>query len=140
MIKNGTMNSLLQDLRFGLRMLRNRPAFAAVAMVTLALGIGASTVVFSILHTLFQRPASVPHGEQLVSAQLKRRMISPAEYAFHREHDTSFSGLTAEWPTSHIYLGSAENPKMLLAARVTANYFDVLQVHPAMGRFFVSEE
>jgi predicted permease len=134
------MNALLQDLRYGIRVLRGAPAFTALAVFTLALGIGASTVVFSILNTLYQRPPAVHEGERLVLAELKHRGISPAEYAFHRDHSTSFAGLAAEWPTSHTYLGGSGNPRMLLAAIVTANYFNVLEVRPARGRFFVPEE
>ncbi len=134
------MNTLLQDLRYGLRMLRKSPGFAAVAILTLALGIGANTVVFSILNTLYRRPAPVPGAEQLVLAQLKHRGISPAEYFFHRDHNSSFSGLAAEWPTSHAYFGSSGNPRMLLTAIISANYFNVLEIHPALGRFFVPDD
>jgi putative ABC transport system permease protein len=131
---------ILQDVSYGLRILRKSPAFTAVAVLTLALGIGANTVVLSILNTLYRRPASVPEAEQLVLAQLKHRGISPAEYSFHRDHNRSFSGLAAEWPTSHTYFGSSGDPRMMMTAIVSANYFNVLEIQPALGRFFAPEE
>jgi predicted permease len=134
------MSTLFQDVRYGLRMLRKSPAFTAIATLTLALGIGANTVVFSILNTLFFRPAPVHNPDELVVSSENRRGISPAEYFFDREHSNSFSGVAAQYVTAHTYMSSKGDPKMVLGAIVSANYFDVLGIKPFLGRYFVPDE
>jgi macrolide transport system ATP-binding/permease protein len=134
------METLLQDVRYGLRVLRSAPGFTAIATLILALGIGANTVVFSILNTLFFRPAPVGHALKLVVSSETRRGISPAEYSFDREHNHSFSGLAAEYVTAHTFLAGAGEPRMVLGALVSANYFDLLEMKPFLGRYFVAEE
>jgi putative ABC transport system permease protein len=134
------MGTILQDIRYGWRMLRKSPVFTAIAVLTLGMGIGATTIVLSILDALYLRAPAVPGGEQLVIAEPAHRGISPAEYFFHRDRTTAFSALAVEWPTEHAYLGSTENPRMLLGSFVSANFFDVLKLRPQLGRFFVPNE
>jgi predicted permease len=134
------MSTLIQDVRYGLRMLRKSPGFTAIAALTLALGIGANTVVFSVLNTLFFRPAPVCNPNELVVSGENRRGISPAEYFFDREHNNSFSSVAAQYVTAHTYMVSEGETKMVLGAIVSANYFEVLGIKPFLGRYFVPDE
>jgi len=134
------MATLFQDIRYGLRVLRGAPGFTVIATLTLALGMGANTVVFSILNTLFFRPAPVRNPGELVVSGGMKRSISPAEYFFDRDHNQSFSGMAAEWATEHTYLAGAGEPKIVLGAMVSANYFDLLGIRPFLGRYFLPEE
>ncbi len=89
------METLYQDIRYGLRMLRKSPAFTAVAVLTLALGMGATTVVFSILNMLYRRAASVQRPGELVVSAGHRRGISLPEYLYYRAQNKPFTGLAA---------------------------------------------
>jgi predicted permease len=131
------MQAVIQDLRYGIRMLRRSPTFAAVAVTTLALGMGANTVVFSILNSLYWQTAPVRKPNELVASQGTHRGASFPEYQFYRDHNTSFDGLAAEYPTAHAYLQTRDDSEIVLSAIVSANYFDLLGVKPLLGRFFV---
>ena len=131
------MPSVVQDFRYGLRRLRAAPAFTAMAVATLALGIGATTVVFSILNALYLQTAPVRSPNELVMSQGTHRGISLPEYRYYRDNNTSFAGLAAEYPTAHTYLQGTHDSEMVLSAIVSANYFDLLGVKPFLGRFFV---
>ena len=140
------VTTLLQDLRYGLRMLVRSPGFALVGVATLALGIGANTAIFSIVNALLLRPLPYPEAQQLVMVwQDLRARGGPAQ-----EWDTPgnvadwkasglFAGLTAiqGWQASLTGGGEAEP---LLGEQVTYEYFDVLGVHPALGRSFQASE
>jgi macrolide transport system ATP-binding/permease protein len=134
------MKTLLQDVRYGLRMLPKAPGFAAITVLTLALGMGVNTVVLSILNTLFLRPAPVSNPGKLVMTEDIRRGISPSEYFFQRDHSHTFSSLVAEYVTAHMFLVSGSDSKMVLGAIVSSNYFDLLGKKPLLGRYFVKEE
>ena len=131
------MYSLLHDLRYALRTLRKSPSFTVVAVLTLALGLGANTVVFSILNALYLRTAPVPKPAELVLSAGTHRGVSLPEYRYYRDHNSSFAGLAAEYPTAHAYLQSADDSEIVLSAIVSANYFDLLGVKPFLGRLFV---
>ena len=127
----------LHDIRYALRQLNKSPGFTVTAVLTLALGIGANTVVFSILNALYLQAAPVHRPGELVMSQGTHRGISLPEYRYYRDHNASFSGLAAEYPTAHTYLQGADDSEMVLSAIVSANYFDLLGVKPFLGRFFV---
>ena len=97
----GTLvESLLQDLRYALRLLRKSPAFTAVAVVTLALGIGANAVVFSVLNALILRPLNVPHSQDLFMIEREVRNSSTPQQSYPdyvdlRDRNRSFDGLMA---------------------------------------------
>jgi predicted permease len=130
----------LHDIRYALRQLIKSPGFTITAVVTLALGIGARTVVFSILNALYLQSAPVRSPDELVVSQGVHRGVSPPEYRYYRENNTSFSGIAAEYPTAHTYLQGADDSEMVLSAIVSANYFDLLGVKPFQGRFFAPDD
>ncbi|HZP22328.1 MAG TPA: ABC transporter permease [Terriglobales bacterium] len=129
-----------QDLRYGFRVLRSSPAFTAVAVLTLALGVGANTVVFSILNALFLRTAPVHNPGELVMSTGTHRGVSLPEYRYYRDNNRSFAGLAAEYPTAHAYLQTKDDSEIVLGAIVTANYFDLLGVKPFLGRLFIAAD
>ena len=138
------MTTLLQDLRFGLRMLAKKPGFTAVAVLTLALGIGANTAIFSLLDALLLRDLPVQHPERLVELSVVRRGDKIwFSYPMFREIERGqkvFSGLigwTIGWP------GNVELHGELFQATlrsVTANYFSVLGATPLLGRLITPDD
>ena len=131
------MTTLLHDLRFALRQLRKSPGFTIAAVLTLALGIGANAVVFSLLNELVLRPLNVPSGQNLY--QIERTKGEPSEsypdYVDLRDRNRSFDGLIAyEISTAGLDSDGKTAPIWLYTA--SGNYFDVLGVQPYLGRFF----
>ena len=137
----GTLvESLLQDLRYALRLLRKSPAFTAVAVVTLALGIGANAVVFSVLNALILRPLNVPHSQDLLMVEREVRkentpQQSYPDYLDLRDRNRSFDGLIA-YTLLPASLNITGNASSIWLYEATGNYFDVLGVQPYLGRFF----
>lgn len=135
------MDKLFQDLRYGLRMLAKTPGFTAVAVLTLALGIGANAVVFSIVNALFLRPLPVEHSRELVGVVAEGQdSLSISSYSYLSDHNTTFSTLAAHYSTAPIYLVSDQGSQPVEGASVSANYFSVLALQPVLGRFFRPEE
>jgi putative ABC transport system permease protein len=138
------MNSLLQDLRFGLRTLLKSPAFTLVAVLALALGIGANTTIFSVVNSVLLRPLKYPNPEQLV---LIRDMPPPSnetpadypEYLDWREQAQIFEHLAAYFNTTYTLTGRGD-PQQLSGARISTNTLPALGVNPILGRGFLSEE
>jgi predicted permease len=139
-------DELVQDLRFGFRMLLKNPAFALVAISTLALGIGANTAVFSFVNALLLRPlAGVAEPDRLVQVrrQYKDRANSSdasyPDYQDYRAANTVTSGLAVVSVTAfHVSTGNAT--ERVDGELVSANYFDVLGLHPAAGRLFTDAD
>ena len=139
------MHGFFQDLRGGVRMLVQQRAFTVVAVLTLGLGIGANTAVFSVANTLLFRPLPVREPDRLVSVFAAHvggqayDIVSFPDYRDLRERSTAFSGLAAQcfWAVSLRQQGAA---KVVMAQTVSWNYFDVLGVRPALGRTFRPEE
>jgi putative ABC transport system permease protein len=140
------LNDLAQDLRYGLRMLAKSPGFTAVAVLTLALGIGANTTIFSLADALLFRPFPVREPARLVA--LTRQKVEPPEYysSFSypdyqdlREQAKTLSGLAA---SSSIVVSMTMNGEAtrIVGEIVSGNYFSVLGVSPAFGRAFLPEE
>ncbi len=131
-----------QDAVFALRQLRKAPAFALIAVLTLALGIGATTAIFSLLHAVVLRPLPFPHPDRIV--QLWRtehgddRSVAAASFLGFREA-RSFSRLAAAWTASFNLTGDGP-PERILGDRVSAGYFDVFGVRPELGRVFTEAE
>ncbi|MDT7605463.1 MAG: hypothetical protein QOF61_3460, partial [Acidobacteriota bacterium] len=141
------MGTMLQDLRFGWRMLRRQPGFALVAIVTLALGIGANTAIFSVVDAVLLRPLPYPQPERLVMlwTSMKPQGVSLSgsampDYREWRDQSKSFEGLSGFYYKDYNLAGAGLEPERAQGARVTANLFDVLGVHPIAGRNFLPEE
>lgn len=137
------MGSLIQDLRYSLRTLRKNPGFTAVTVLTLALGIGVNTAIFSMLNGWLLRPLPVHAPEQIVvlafSQQHGGSNFSYADFHDFREQSEEFPGLFA-YGLSVAGLSSNGNPKEFAYSSVTGNYFSALGVKPALGRFFLPGE
>jgi len=132
------IENLVRDIRFALRMLRKSPGFTAVAVATLALGIGANSVVFGILNALILRPLNVPQAESLYGIERgndKAVNHSYPDYLDLRDRNRSFEDLAAYNVTS-VGLDTGNNPSAAWILETTGNYFDALGIHPYLGRFF----
>ena len=143
------MEPLLQDIRYGIRMLRKAPAFTVVAVLTLALGIGANTAIFTVVNALLLKMLPVSHPEQLVvvgdpnfpnsrsNGTPRTDIFSYPLYKELRDHNSVFSGLSAAASDHHIDLdaGQGESSAERISGRmVSGNYFTVLGLQPAAGR------
>lgn len=137
---------LLQDVRLGLRMLRKNFGFTALAVLALALGIGANTAVFSVASAFLRKPVSFPQADRLVMVvslapeqTLGWSQVSPANYLDWKNQNHSFEEMTA-WQWDGWNITGNGDPEKLAGARVASNFFDTLGVMPAMGRPFRPEE
>ncbi|HEV2618265.1 MAG TPA: ABC transporter permease, partial [Candidatus Acidoferrales bacterium] len=140
------MNALLQDIRYALRTLSRAPGFAAVAVLTLALGIGANTAIFTFIDALYLKPLPVTHAEQLmhIYAAVPSRSydegFSDPEFELLREHASSFSSIAAETQIAQLHVVAPGGTAEVRGAFVSANYFDLLGIQPRLGRAFLSGE
>jgi predicted permease len=137
-LSNTFIESLIQDVRFCLRVLRKSPGFAIAAVLTLALAIGANAVVFAVLNALILRPLNVPHAESLYTIERgadKDQSTSYPDYLDLRDRNRSFDGLTA-YTLAPVGLDTGKNPSQAWSYEVTGNYFDALGIQPFVGRFF----
>ena len=139
------MEKLLQDIRFGLRQLLKKPGFAALAIISMALGIGANTSIFSLVDTVLLRPLAVQEPSQLVELYGTTHngqdwsLQSYPNYKDYRDRNTVFSGLFVyRVVVSSLTVNNASN--RVWGYLVSGNYFDVLGVKPALGRAFLPEE
>jgi putative ABC transport system permease protein len=140
------MTTFFQDLRYGLRMLGKNPGFTVVAVLTLALGIGANTAIFSVVNGLFLHPQGIPDPNQLVALRvkydklgLKNINVSVPDFAQVRDDKDFFSSAAIE-STSDFNYAAGEWPQRLLGAQVTWQWFDVFHARPMLGRTFTAEE
>jgi len=140
------MSGLFQDLRYGIRMLAKNPGFTAIAVVTLALGIGANSTIFSwISSTLLDPIPGVTDTSEMVSLMRGERSESPSppfsylDYMDLRDRNRSFSALLA-YHDEFMALTGTGKPQRIYGALASANYFDVLGVRPILGRGFLPAE
>jgi putative ABC transport system permease protein len=139
------METLFQDLRYGVRMLLKQPGFTAVAVVALALGIGANTAIFSVVNAILLRPFNYKDSERLVQINHNypkldlKASVSASGYTHYREHGESFEEVAAGtgWPVN---LTDAGEPERLQGMAVTHTFFPTLGVEAARGRVFSPEE
>lgn len=141
------LQDLVHDLRFGLRMLRKSPAFTIVAVLTLALGIGANTAIFSAVNAVLLRPLPYRDSAHLVwptlqfpKADMHRSFVPHPMYFAWRDWNDVFSGIAATHFISEFTLTGAGLPQRIPGMSVSANFFSVLGVEPERGRGFTSEE
>jgi predicted permease len=132
---------MLRDLKLAIRQLIKSPGFALTAIVTLALGIGANAVVFSVLNALVLRPVNVPHGEELYTIQ---RMQFPSQsypdYIDLRDKNRSFASVVAYEIIGPVGVDSGGNPSTEWPYLASGNYFDAMQMQPYLGRFYHADD
>lgn len=137
------MTTLLQDLKYGLRMLAENPGFTAVAVVTLALGIGANTAIFSMVNSVLLRPLPYPHSERITIVGQEWMGgggdFSPADFLDVRAQNHSFEQMAATRELN-FNLVSGDRPERVIGDFVTTNLFSLLGVEPMLGRGFVPED
>jgi putative ABC transport system permease protein len=142
------MDSLLKDVRYAMRSLLRRPGFTAIAIITLALGIGANTAIFSVVHGVLIQPLPYPEPDRLVALRQSNltttpaqpdAQVSPGNFLEWQRQSTSFSDLAAYRTVSYNLTGDG-NPERLLAGRVSVGLFKLLGAQPLAGRDFVAEE
>ena len=140
------VETLWQDLRFGLRTLRKSPGFTMVAVFTLALGIGANTAMFTVVNGILLKPLPYPQPDRLV--MLWERPLSdgtlgtvaPANFFDWREQNHSFDKMAAMDSYPDFILNGSGEPRRLTGAAVSSDFFSLLGVHMALGRDFLPEE
>ena len=139
------MDTLLHDLRHALRQLLKHPGFAAAAVGTIALGLGANTAIFSVVNAVLLRPLTYPQPDQLVIVWERNRaaaqatnVVNPGNYLDWRDRTTSFTDLAAITWSSMTFTGDA--PEIVQGRSVTPNFVRVLGTSPALGRFFTPAE
>ena len=140
------MDSLLRDLKFSARALLKRPALTIIAIVTLAIGIGANSAIFSFVNALLLKPLPFPDPERVValwdkvpSRGVERNEVTVANYLDWRAQNKTFEqlGLYRWWSTN---LTGSDSPERVQGFQVTPNFLDIVGVKPLMGRNFSAEE
>ena len=138
--------SIAKDLQIGLRMMARKPAFTLLAVLTLALGIGANTAIFSVIHGTLLRPLPYPDSERLVQVwnkyplmNLPRASVSIPDYLDRREDVDAFEE-SALYTFRNFNLASDGPPELVTGLRATASLFSLLQVRPAVGSAYTEEQ
>jgi len=140
------MSTLVQDLRYGSRMLAKKPGFTLIAVLTLALGIGATTAIFTIVNAVLLRPLPYPDADRLVyvGQQYRSGLAGSGEpkFMFWRENTGSFESLAAysSFGGADGNLAGGAEPEYVRGLRVSEDFFRVLGVYPVSGRAFTNEE
>ena len=136
----------MNDLRYALRSLLKQPGFAAVVVVTLALGIGASTAIFSVVNAVLLRPLPFAHADRLEvvwgnyrALNIERLPAKAAEYEDYTEQTEVFDAVAA-YANHSFNVTTGSEPERIRGAYVSANLFSVLEAQPSAGRVFTSDE
>jgi predicted permease len=140
----GSLEILWQDMRYGLRMLLKNPGFTTVAVLTLALGIGANTAIFSVVNGVLFKSLPFPESERLLelsetSKDAPVMMVAYPNYLDWRARQTVFEDLAARYPAGGVLTGDGE-PERVFGRWVTASFFPTLGVKPHLGRYFNEDE
>src|ERR1044071_1836464 len=140
------IESIVQDVRYGARVMRRNPGFTLVALITLALGIGANTAIFSVIYGVLMRPLPYTDGNRLVIlhqqaplARIEDMGFSATEIKDYREQNQTLEGVAEHHSMSFILLGR-EEPERIQTAVVSANFFDLLGAKPLLGRTFLPDD
>ena len=140
------MGTMWQDIKYGWRMLRRSPGFSVVAIITLAIGIGANAAMFSVINTVLLRPLPFPDAQRIVllwetdpNRNVTRGVPSPAEFLDWRDQNHSFEELAA-WRTWFYNLTGTNEPEQVFGVNASTNLFRLFGVTPILGRDFTPEE
>ena len=140
------MSTFWQDLRYGARILARNPGFTVIAIITLALGIGANTAIFSVVNAVLLRPLPYDDPDRLVEVWQSypkkgwdKISVSPPNFAHWRDQNQAFSHIAA-MAYENFNLTGIDEPERILGYRVSANIFQVLRVEAALGRTFLPDE
>jgi hypothetical protein len=142
------LEDLWQDMRYGARMLLKKPGFTLIAVITLALGIGANTAIFSVVNAVLINPLPYPGGERLMTiyasydkppGMLRTHSITPADFVAWRAQQKSFGEMFA-FTGSYARLTGAKEPAFIPGFAVTSRFFETLGVKSVLGRGFLPEE
>jgi putative ABC transport system permease protein len=137
---------LTSDCGYAFRMMRKNPGFTAVAILTLALGIGANTAIFSVVHSVLLRPLPYPQGQQLIFIRQQETKLGIPDMAFsvkeiedYRSQNRTLAGLVEYHAMSFTLFGHGD-PERVRTGVVSANYFDLFGVQPLLGRTFLPDD
>jgi putative ABC transport system permease protein len=140
------MTTLIQDFKYGIRLLRANKGFTFVALIALALGIGANTAIFTIVNAVLLRPLPYPESERLMQigrsfiADPSPTSLSSPKFVFVRDNLESFDAITATQGTDNLVLSDDSQTEYVNGLFVSADFFRVMGVHPAIGRDFTVDE
>ena len=140
------MDTIIKDIRYGLRSLLKRPGFTAIALIALALGIGANTAIFSLVNAVILQPLPYQDPDRLVWVYgnvrngSTRASVAPPDFLDYRSQNKTFKQLAASGSnTLTMNLTGSGEPERLTVSAITGNYFDTFGVRPALGRGFSLE-
>src|SRR2546422_2811604 len=140
------METLMKNLRYSVRMLAKKPGFTAAALIALALGIGATTAIFSVVNAILLRPLQynspgriVAFWEDNVANDIKQESSSGPNFTDWKNQAESFEAMAAFYRSAVILSGDGE-PERIQGCTVTDGFFSVLKVEPALGRVFLPDE
>src|SRR5690242_13755520 len=141
------MSTFIHDLRYGLRMLRRNPGFTLVALVALALGIGANTALFSVVYGVLLRPLPYPGQEQLVMLWesdpehgIEQELVTPADFAEWQTQCRSFDEMAFWTGQTDFNLVTGDGMEKVRATYASSGLFKTLRIQPQLGRGFLEEE
>jgi putative ABC transport system permease protein len=137
------IETFMQDLRYGLRQLRRSPGFTAVAVLTLALGIGANAAIFTVVNTVLLRPLPYPDADRIVDIFPRPCCADSApQFTYWEQNNPGFEDLTAYGDQAYaaINLNGGDRPELVEARKVSENYFRLFGANPILGRTFRTEE
>src|SRR5438552_8269473 len=141
------MGALLTDVRYAIRLLLKSPAFTVVAVITLALGIGTTTAMFSVLERALLAPLPYPHSEQLVHLDWRSpsrgagvESLNGAQGLFFQQNNTVFSSTAAMFYAPGCNLVSGDQLQYVDQAAVSTDFFRTFAVRPLMGRLFLAQD
>jgi predicted permease len=139
------LDPMLQDLKYAIRGMMKRPAFASLVVIILALGIGANTAMFSIVHSVLLEPLPYDRPDQLVYIygafkQGNQASVSPPDYLDYRDRNSVFSSLAARTIYGNAVISGNDEPERVRSSVATANFFSTLGIKPYRGRVFLPAE
>ena len=132
-------DSLWADVRFGLRQIRRYRAFTAMAVLTLALGLGANTAIFTLIDSILLRPLPFPEQHRLMAINGAGALFPKGWVRALGEHSQSFTSIAAYGPNTESNIATSDAAERAFGSKVTVNSFDTLGLHPAAGNFFLAE-